>query len=288
MDRLMRWIFRPFLLQVVFVVVLAVFTVVSVIIVNSNDGKTSLKDVEQKAGLTVDIKHLISLGLPCRPEDVKNIQNVENVTYCEWWRRRGMTRDGNRTAIVTIVKPKETGDSVNLVRNVRHLIPMSDIVIFDLGITKYGDKLLAIYCKELEKCRLRKLDDELPGRFHVPLAIQTTLSLGYENVVYISPLKILTSGNLTETLKKISETGVAGWKMGDVSWPMTSITHPNMFSKLSAQNNDYRFQHAVSTDVLAIKNSKFVVEKRHVAVDQMRSRSRLYQSGWGPELRVQI
>ena len=51
MDRLTRWIFRPSSLQVVSVIVLAVFTVVSVIIVNGNDGKTSLKDVEQKAGL---------------------------------------------------------------------------------------------------------------------------------------------------------------------------------------------------------------------------------------------
>ena len=218
-------------------------------------------ELETKSQLRVAKHHLLRLGLPCSPEDIKG----KNLTNCKAPWDPGYPsvprwiNDTKGPVVVSFVRPRGTGNAVNLVRNVQHYLPHSTMVIFQVGLSKYDIDLLTVYCRK--SCIIRDFKDDLfPSHVAhlglVPLILQMVLSAGADQVIYLSPGHVMTTGNVSRVLQAARGSGVATWT--DANRPTTSLTHPNMFGKLGVSRDAFRFQHAISLRALVLTNTRNV------------------------------
>jgi len=173
------------------------------------------------------------------------------------WLAQGRASD---PTIVSALEPGQGELGLGLVLSVRHFLPATSLVLYDLGLGRGEREVLERHCNS-STCSLHTFDfspwpshvRELHLHVYRPIAIQLVLrEVG--SVVWMAPDHRLTSSSLSPWVERAREVGVVAWQVGEGGGTATTaLTHPRMFEFFpSTKYEDLAFQHMVSASVLLL------------------------------------
>jgi len=179
-----------------------------------------------------------------------------------------------RTTQPTLVSAVESGQAelaLGFIRSTNHFLPDTNLLLYDLGVSRYEKELLARSCNS-SLCSLLQFDySQWPGhvrdlKLHAyrPIIIQMSLrDIG--SIVWLDIDCRLTESNLKPWLEQAATSGIVAWEheptlatpssQGPVRAAVatTALTHPKMFEFFDSRKyEDYAFQHMCSSSSLVL------------------------------------
>lgn len=214
--------------------------------------KDNLRDAETKT-LVADEKLLELLGFTDEsprlyPKDV--------------WKNTSLP------VIVTYVLEGQESQAVGLISNVAKVLLNNTILVYNLGLTDYGLKILQNYCNS-SRCQVITLDlydfpshiqDEVLHAYR-PIVIQDALSR--TGAILFLECSYRFMHNITHTLvmdlyeKRVLKQGILAFPLATRN-PVTSLTHKKMFDYFHTDAENFQFLQMVKADVLFFVNTKEV------------------------------
>ncbi|XP_030759147.1 uncharacterized protein LOC115884633 [Sitophilus oryzae] len=212
--------------------------------------KDNFREADKNALLT-DQKLLDILGFPEKnprlyPDDV--------------WKNSSLP------VIVTYILEGQESQAVGLINNVARILPNNTIIVYNLGLSQYGLKILQNYCNS-SKCQVIPLDiydfpshiqEDILHAFR-PIVIQDALSRTGAILFMESNYRFLP--NITHTMitdlyeNNALKKGVLAFPL-QTRHPVTSLTHKKMFQYFRTDSENFQFLQMVKADVLFFVNTK--------------------------------
>ncbi|KAH1003127.1 hypothetical protein HUJ05_011069 [Dendroctonus ponderosae] len=214
--------------------------------------KDNLRDAESKR-LVADQKLLDLLGFQERqprlfPADV--------------WRNSSLP------VVVTMVTAGQESLAVGVVTTLPRLLPNNTILVYNLGLSEYGLKVLQTYCNS-SRCQIVPFDlydfpahvqDEALHAYR-PVVLQDALSRTGAILYVDSGVRFLpnvTHGLMMELFaKRALQRGVLTFPVPAKN-PVTSLTHKKMFEYFRTDAENFQFLQMVRADVLFLVNTREV------------------------------
>ncbi|CAH1155863.1 unnamed protein product [Phaedon cochleariae] len=213
--------------------------------------KDNLHDAETKT-LNADEKYLHRLGFMGQtrlyPHDV--------------WKNTSLP------VIVTYVIEGQESQAAGLIFNIAKILPNNTILVYNLGISDQGYKMLTNYCNST-RCQVISFDlSEFPSHVEIdvlhayrPLVIQDALYNTGAIFFIESNYRILKNAShdvITRLYKDIvKNSGILAWPF-ELKNPVSSLTHKKMFEYFHTDADSFLFLQMVRADILVIVNTESI------------------------------
>lgn len=163
--------------------------------------------------------------------------------------------------IVSGVSSSNYHNAIHLINSVQRYLTSQEVMIFDLGLGSYDLVQLKKHCNHRTHCHIRSFDfDKFPHHLkdtHMqafrPIAIQMALN-DYGSVIWTDSSESFITDNISSVLQQAHSTGITAWTIKSRE-PTSALTHPTMFQYFHTKQENYYFQHMVSSDHLVLYNT---------------------------------
>lgn len=174
-------------------------------------------------------------------------------------------------SIVSYVLQNEVSSIILQLQNIATILPSSNFLIYDLGLLESDLQLLLSYCNTSTlKCSIQKQDfSQYPSyilqdeKLHLfrPILIKNAL-LKYRTILFVTNnVRFKCSSKVLNDIRKRTEYSSHVTSLEVKKLPITSKTHPRMFSYFNSDVDAFLFVRQVKLDAVFFHYSRFLDSK---------------------------